>query len=61
MLTLKWFHLVFIGLAIVVSAGFGVWSLLNRYTGLGVLSLVIGGLLVAYLGYFAARAEMHLE
>jgi len=62
MLTLKWFHLVFVGLAIVVSAGFGVWGLLNQYTGLGVLSLGIGGVLVAYLGFFAARAErMHLD
>jgi hypothetical protein len=62
MLSLKSFHLFFVALAIVLTAAFGMWGLLNHYRLLGALSLVVGGLLVVYETYFAAKAErIHLE
>jgi membrane protein implicated in regulation of membrane protease activity len=56
-LSLKSFHLVFVGVAIVIAAGFGIWGLLNHYAIGGVISLVIGALLVVYGAYFAGRAQ----
>jgi hypothetical protein len=62
MLSLKSFHLFFIALSIVLSAGFGMWGLLNHYVVLGALSLVFAALLVVYGGYFVGKAEtLHLE
>jgi len=60
-LSLKSFHLVFIAIAIVFAAGFGFWGVLNNYPKAGMISLIIGALLVVYGGYFAGRAQrMHL-
>ena len=56
-LSLKSFHLVFIAVAIVFAAGFGIWALLNYYPWSGALSLIIGALLVLYGAYFAGRAQ----
>jgi len=56
-LSLKSFHLVFIAIAIVLTAGFGVWGLLNHYAAAGSLSLIIGALLVMYGAYFSGRAQ----
>ena len=62
MLTLKSFHLFFIAISIVLTAGVGVWGLLNHYQVLGAFSLLLGVVLVAYGPYFAAKAErIHLE
>jgi membrane protein implicated in regulation of membrane protease activity len=61
-LSLKSFHLVFVGVAIVFAAGFGIWGLLNYYPWSGTLSLIIGAILVLYGAYFAGRAErIHLR
>lgn len=57
MLNLKSFHIVLLALAIIVTAGFGTWGLLNNYTLAGVLSLGVSVALVLYWGYFAATAE----
>jgi hypothetical protein len=56
-LSLKSFHLVFVAIAIVLTAGFGIWGLLNNYAAAGSLSLIVGALLVLYGAYFAGRAQ----
>ena len=56
-LSLKSFHLVFIAIAIVLTAGFGIWGLLNNYARAGSLSLIVGALLILYGAYFAGRAQ----
>jgi hypothetical protein len=62
MLTLKSFHLFLIALSIVLTAGVGMWGLLNHYQTLGAVSLALSVLLVAYGAYFAAKAQrIHLE
>jgi len=62
MLSLKSFHLFFIAISIVLTAGVGVWGLFNHYQVLGVLSLLLSVLLVVYGAYFAAKAQrVHLE
>lgn len=61
-LTLKSFHLFFIAISIVLTAGVGMWGLLNYYQVLGAFSLLLSVLLVGYGGYFAAKAQrVHLE
>ena len=57
MLSLKSFHLVILAFAIIVTAGLGMWGLLNSYRLLGAISLGAGVLLVVYGGYFAANSE----
>jgi hypothetical protein len=57
MLDLKSFHMFFIWLAIVVTAGVGVWGLLNGYPVLGVISLVAGVALILYSAMFARHAQ----
>ena len=59
-LSLRSFHVVLIWLSIVLASGTGTWGLLNHQVLLGVLSLGVAILLVAYLGYFA-REEKILE
>ena len=55
-LSLKSFHLVFIAIAIVLTAGVGSWALFNGYPMGGVFTLIAGVLLILYLAYFARRA-----
>src|SRR5215510_560828 len=59
-LSLRSFHVVLIWLSIVLASGTGMWGLLNHQVLLGVLSLGVAILLVAYLGFFA-REEKILE
>jgi hypothetical protein len=62
MLTLKSFHLFFIAISIVLTAGVGMWGLFNDYQALGAFSLLLSVLLIVYGAYFAARAQrIHLE
>jgi len=62
MLSLQSFHLFFIAMSIVLTAGVGVWGLFNHYQVLGALSLLLSVLLVVYGAYFAAKAQrVHLE
>jgi hypothetical protein len=56
-MSLKWFHLFFISLAIVVSVAFGLWGLANDYALLGALSLVAAAALGWYGGYFFQKAR----
>ena len=56
-LSLRSFHLVFVVIAIVLTAGFGVWGMLHAHATAGSVSLVLGALLILYGAYFAGRAE----
>jgi hypothetical protein len=62
MLTLKSFHVFFIAISIVLTAGVGAWGFFNHYPVLGALSLLLSVLLVVYGAYFAAKPKrIHLE
>ena len=56
-LSLRSFHVVLIWLSIVLASGTGTWGLLNHQVVLGVLSLCVAILLVAYVGFFAREAK----
>ncbi len=56
-MSLKWFHIVFISLSVLVSVGFGVWGLFNQQTVLGVMSLVVSAGLCVYGNYFLGKVR----
>lgn len=57
-MSLKWFHIVFISLSILLSLGFGVWGLFNRQVVLGTVSLGGSAGLCVYGNYFLAKARV---
>ena len=54
-MSLKWFHIVFISLSVVLSLWFGLWGLFNDQVVLGVISLVASAGLVVYGNHFLAK------
>ena len=54
-MSLKWFHIVFIALSVLLSLWFGVWGLFNRQIALGIMSLGASVGLVVYGNYFMAK------
>jgi len=56
-MSLKWFHIVFITLSMLMSLGFGVWGLFNQQIALGVVSLVGSAGLIVYGNYFLGKAR----
>ncbi len=56
-MTLKWFHIVFITLSMLLSIGVGVWGLFNNFLVLGVLSLAGSAGLCVYGPYFLRKAR----
>ena len=56
-MSLKWFHIVFITLSVVLSVWFGVWGLFNQQVALGVASLAASVGLVLYGNYFLGKAR----
>ena len=54
-MSLKWFHIVFITLSMMVSVWFGVWALFNEQIALGIVSLAGSAALVAYGNYFLGK------
>jgi hypothetical protein len=56
-MSLKWFHIVFIALSMLVSLGFGVWGLFNQQIALGLVSILASGGLVVYGNYFLGKAR----
>lgn len=56
-MSLKWFHIVFISLSVLVSLGFGLWGLLNQHTALGVMSLMGSAGLCVYGNYFLGKVR----
>lgn len=56
-MSLKWFHIVFVSLSMLVSLGFGVWAFFNQHVLLGVASLGASAGLVVYGNYFIGKAR----
>ena len=56
-MSLKWFHIVFISLSVLLSLWFGIWGLFNQQIVLGVISLAASVGLVLYGNYFRAKAR----
>ncbi len=56
-MSLKWFHIVFITLSMLLSLGFGVWGLFNQQMVLGVASLAASAGLIVYGNYFLSKAR----
>ena len=54
-MSLKWFHIVFISLSVVLSVWFGVWGLFNNQVPLGVIALAASAGLVVYGNHFLAK------
>ena len=54
-MSLKWFHIVFISLSVILSLWFGVWGLFNRQVALGVVSLAASAGLVLYGNHFMIK------
>jgi hypothetical protein len=61
MVSLRSFHLFFISISIVLASGVGAWGLINRQILLGVVSLALGLLLIAYGCYFVAKVRTPIE
>ena len=56
-MSLKWFHIVFITLSMVLSIWFGVWALFNEQVALGVASIAGSAALFVYGNYFLGKAR----
>ena len=56
-MSLKWFHIVFVSLSMVVSIWFGVWGLFNEQIVLAVLSLMGSAALCVYGNYFIGKVR----
>lgn len=56
-MTLKWFHIVFIALSMLLSIGMGVWGLFNNFVALGVVSLAGSAALCVYGPYFLRKVR----
>ena len=56
-MTLKWFHIVFIALSMLMAIGVGVWGLVNNFVALGVISLAGSAALCVYAPYFLRKAK----
>ena len=54
-MSLKWFHVVFITLSVVLSVWFGIWALFNQHIVLGIISLGASAGLVVYGNYFLGK------
>jgi hypothetical protein len=54
-MSLKWFHIVFISLSVMLSLWFGIWGLFNGQIALGIVSLGISAGLVLYGNYFISK------
>jgi hypothetical protein len=56
-MTLKWFHIVFIALSMLLSIGVGVWGLANNFVALGIISLAGSAALCVYGPYFLKKVR----
>ena len=56
-MSLKWFHIVFVSLSMVVSIWFGVWGLFNQQILLAILSLTGSAALCVYGNYFLGKVR----
>jgi hypothetical protein len=56
-MSLKWFHIAFISISMLVSLGFGIWAMFNQYVALGIVALVGSAGLCVYGNYFMGKAR----
>ena len=56
-MSLKWFHIVFISLSVMLSVWFGIWGLFNHQAVLGGLSLGASVGLVLYGNHFLGKVR----
>ena len=56
-MSLKWFHIVFISISMLMGIAIGVWGLFNHLIGLGVASLAASASLCVYGTYFLQKAR----
>lgn len=56
-MSLKWFHIVFISLSVVLALWFGIWGLFHDQVVLGILALVASAGLVIYGNHFLAKVR----
>jgi hypothetical protein len=56
-MSLKWFHVVFITISMLMGITIGVWGLVNNFTVLGIASLASSAALCVYGTYFLQKAR----
>ena len=56
-MSLKWFHITFISLSMLMGLAVGVWSLVNHFAVLGICSLASSAALCVYGNYFIQKAR----
>ena len=56
-MSLKWFHIVFISISMLMGIAIGVWGLFNHFTVLSVASLASSAALCVYGTYFLQKAR----
>ena len=56
-MSLKWFHIVFVSLSMILSIWFGVWGLFNQQMALGIVSLAGSAGLCVYGNYFLGKVR----
>jgi hypothetical protein len=56
-MSLKWFHVTFITLSVILSLWFGIWGLFNQQIMLGIVSLAGSAGLVLYGSHFLAKVR----
>ena len=54
-MSLKWFHIVFISLSMLMGVAIGVWGLFNHFIVLGVAALASSAALCMYGTYFVQK------
>jgi hypothetical protein len=56
-MSLKWFHIVFISLSMLMGIAIGIWGLFNNFIVLGLASLASSAALCVYGTYFLRKAR----
>jgi hypothetical protein len=56
-MSLKWFHIVFVSLSMLLSIWFGIWGLMHDEIVLGIASLAGSAGLCVYANYFIVKVR----
>jgi hypothetical protein len=56
-MSLKWFHIAFISISMLVSLGFAIWAMFYQHVALGVAALAGSAGLCVYGNYFIGKAR----
>ena len=56
-MTLKWFHIVFIAICMLMGIAIGIWAFVNNFLLLSVGSFVVSAGLCVYGSYFLQKAR----